>query len=148
MADDLIERTPSRRRPRVLRIITRLAVGGVSTHVTLANQGLARRGWETLLIHGRVQPDELEIDLQIPDVAMHRIDTLARPIDPIADLRTAGSLLRVIRLIPPGHHPHASLKGRTRRPVGGDARRRYRASIRSTATSSRAISDVGRRRGS
>ena len=63
-ADD--RRARARRRPRVLRIITRLAVGGVSTHVTLANQGLTRRGWDTLLIHGRVQPDELEIDLPDP----------------------------------------------------------------------------------
>ena len=105
------------RRPRVLRIITRLAVSGVSTHVTLANQGLTRRGWDTLLVHGRVQPDELEIDLPIPDVAMHRIDTLARPIDPIADLRTAASLLSVIRSFRPDiihtHHSKAGLLGRS-----------------------------------
>lgn len=105
------------RRPRVLRIITRLAVGGVSTHVTLANQELTRRGWDTLLIHGRVQPDELEIDLDIPDVAMHRIDSLARPIDPVADLRTAASLLGVVRAFRPDvihtHHSKAGLVGRS-----------------------------------
>jgi len=104
------------RRPRVLRIITRLAVGGVSTHVTLANQGLTRRGWETLLIHGSVQPDELEIDLAIPDVAMRRIETLARPIRPMADLRTAASLLDVVRSFRPDiihtHHSKAGLVGR------------------------------------
>lgn len=117
MAADGIERTRSRRRPRVLRIITRLAVGGVSTHVTLANQGLTRRGWDTLLVHGRVQPDELEIDLRIADVAMRRIDTLARPIDPIADLRTGASLVGVVRSFRPDiihtHHSKAGLLGRS-----------------------------------
>lgn len=111
------DRTHGRRRPRVLRIITRLAVSGVSTHVTLANQGLTRRGWDTLLIHGRVQPDELEIDLPIPDVAMHRMETLARPVDPIADLRTSADLLNVIRTFRPDivhtHHSKAGLLGRS-----------------------------------
>lgn len=105
------------RRPRVLRVITRLSVSGPSTHVTLANQGLTRRGWDTLLVHGRVQADEMEFDLDIPDVAMHRIDSLARPINPIADLRTAASLLRVVRSFRPDvihtHHSKAGLIGRS-----------------------------------
>ena len=110
-------RAHDHRRPRVLRVITRLAVSGVSTHVTLANQALTRRGWDTLLVHGRVQPDELEIDLPIKDVATRYIDTLARPIDPIADLRTAASLLSVIRSFRPDiihtHHSKAGLIGRS-----------------------------------
>ena len=104
-------------RPRVLQIITRLAVSGVSTHVTLANQELTRRGWETLLVHGRVQPDELEIDLPIPDVEMRRVETLARPVDPIADTRTLASLLHVVRTFQPDiihtHHSKAGLLGRS-----------------------------------
>ena len=117
MSPGVTELARSGRRPRVLRMITRLAVGGVSTHVTLANQGLTRRGWETLLIHGRVQPDELEIDLAIPDVAMRRIATLARPVDPIADLLTAKDLLSVVRSFRPDiihtHHSKAGLVGRS-----------------------------------
>jgi glycosyltransferase involved in cell wall biosynthesis len=101
----------------VLRIITRLAVSGVSTHVTLANQVLTRRGWDTLLIHGRVQPDELEIDLPVADVAMRRLDSLARPVDPIADLQTSASLLRIVRSFRPDiihtHHSKAGLLGRS-----------------------------------
>lgn len=105
------------RRPRVLRVITRLAVSGVSTHVTMANQVLTRRGWDTLLVHGRVEPDEREIDLPIADVALHRIDTLARPVDPVADLRTAATLLRIVRSFRPDiihtHHSKAGLIGRS-----------------------------------
>jgi glycosyltransferase involved in cell wall biosynthesis len=101
----------------VLRVITRLAVSGVSTHVTLANQVLTRRGWDTLLVHGRVQPDELEIELPIADVAMHYVDSLMRPIDPLADLRTAASLLKIVRSFRPDiihtHHSKAGLIGRS-----------------------------------
>jgi len=105
------------RRPRVLRIITRLAVSGVSTHVALANQVLTRRGWDTLLVHGRVQPDELEIDLPIAGVAMRRVESLARPVDPLADLRTTATLLGIVRSFRPDiihtHHSKAGLLGRS-----------------------------------
>ncbi len=105
------------RPPRVLRIITRVAVSGVSTHVTLANQGLTRRGWETLLVHGRIQPDELEIDLPVEDVATKRLPSMARPIDPIADIRSTASLLRIVRAFRPDlihtHHSKAGLIGRS-----------------------------------
>lgn len=109
--------THAKRRPRILWIITRLAVSGASSHVTLANQVLTRRGWDTLLVHGRVQPDELEIDLPIADVATHRIETLARPVDTLADLRTVASLIEVVRSFRPDivhtHHSKAGLLGRT-----------------------------------
>lgn len=112
-----------RRRPRILRIITRLAVSGVSTHVTLANQALTRRGWETLLVHGRVQPDELEIDLPVDDVATRRLPSLARPVDPFADARTALELLRIIRSFRPDiihtHHSKAGLLGRSAAVLAG-----------------------------
>jgi glycosyltransferase involved in cell wall biosynthesis len=105
-----------RRRPRILRIITRLAVSGVSTHVTLASQGLTERGWDTLLVHGRVQPDELEIDLPVAGVDTRRVPALARPVDPAADARAAWELLRIIRSYRPDlihtHHSKAGTLGR------------------------------------
>ncbi len=105
------------RRPRILRIITRLAVSGVSTHVTIADRGLAGRGWETLLVHGRVQPDELEIDLPAPGVRTRRLLTLARPVDPVDDSRTLLELLRIMRTYRPDlvhtHHSKAGLLGRS-----------------------------------
>ena len=48
---------------RVLRVITRLTVSGPSTHVLLLDRGLAREGWETLLVYGSVEADETEMDL-------------------------------------------------------------------------------------
>ncbi|MFN8619363.1 MAG: glycosyltransferase [Chloroflexota bacterium] len=98
-------------------MITRLAVSGVATHVTLANQGLTRRGWDTLLAHGSVQPDELEIELPVPDVAEVRIESLARPIRPAADLRASAALVRLIKRYRPDlvhtHHSKAGILGRS-----------------------------------
>ena len=69
-------------RPRVLRVITRLNVGGPATHVALANRGLEDRGWETLLVFGTVEPDEAEIDTAAIRRPALRVPALARPIRP------------------------------------------------------------------
>ena len=103
--------------PRVLRIITRLNVGGPATHAVLADHGLRELGWETLLVHGQVEPDEAEIDLSNLDIPIRRVPTLARPIRPAADARAFAEIVAAIR----GHRPHvihthlskAGLLGRT-----------------------------------
>ncbi len=115
--NDLVVRPGRHRRPRVLRIITRLAVSGVSTHVTLVNRELTKRGWDTLLVYGRVQPDELEIDLPVLGVHAEFLPALARPIDPGSDARAAAGVLLTIRKFRPDiihtHHSKAGLLGRT-----------------------------------
>lgn len=101
----------------MLRIITRLSVSGVTTHVTVADRGLAERGWETLLVHGRVQPDEIEIPLPVPGVRSVRVGSLARPIRPVADAETAYRLARIMRRYRPDivhtHHSKAGMLGRS-----------------------------------
>lgn len=49
-------------RLRVLRLITRLNVGGPARHVAILQEGLARRGWEGLLVHGSVHQWEASLD--------------------------------------------------------------------------------------
>jgi glycosyltransferase involved in cell wall biosynthesis len=106
------------RRPRVLRIITRMNIGGPATHVVLANRGLADRGWETLLLFGSVEADEAEVDLAATAIPMERIPTLARSIRPIPDLRSAVAIARVIRRFRPDViHTHLSKAGLLGRPV-------------------------------
>jgi glycosyltransferase involved in cell wall biosynthesis len=103
----------------VLRIITRMNIGGPATHVVLANRGLADRGWETLLLFGSVEPDEAEVDLAATTIPMERIPTLARSIRPIQDLRSAVAIARVIRRFRPDViHTHLSKAGLLGRPVG------------------------------
>jgi glycosyltransferase involved in cell wall biosynthesis len=106
------------RRPRVLRVITRLNVGGPATHVTVADRGLRDRGWETLLAFGTVEPDEIEIDVAALDLPHARIPGLARPVRPLADLRAAVAIAALIRRHRPDViHSHLSKAGLIARSV-------------------------------
>jgi glycosyltransferase involved in cell wall biosynthesis len=99
-------------RPRVLRVITRLNVGGPSTHVLIADRGLHERGWETLLVHGTLEPDEVEIPLDGFDLPIRHLPTLVRPISPLNDARATASLVRIIRAYRPHIiHTHLSKAG-------------------------------------
>lgn len=93
-------------------------IGGPATHVVVADTGLADRGWETLLLFGTVEPDEAEVDLQATGIPMQRVPSLARPIRPLADLRTAVTIARVIRRYRPDViHTHLSKAGLLGRAV-------------------------------
>lgn len=107
------------RRPhRILRLITRLNVGGPATHVTVADAGLRDRGWETLLAFGSVEPGELEIDLAGLDLPVVRIPGLHRAIRPRDDLRAAAAIAGLIRRFHPDViHTHLSKAGLLGRAV-------------------------------
>lgn len=99
-------------RPRVLRIITRMSVGGPSTHALLADRGLAERGWETLLVHGTVEPWEVEIDVAAAGIATRRIPSLQRSISPATDARAFAEIVRLVRRYRPHViHTHLSKAG-------------------------------------
>ena len=110
-------------RGRILRVITRLAASGVATHVTIADRGLSERGWETLLLHGRLEPGEQEIDLPVPGVRTRRLRHLARPVDPLEDARAVVELARIIGEYRPTvihtHHSKAGLVGRSAAILAG-----------------------------
>jgi glycosyltransferase involved in cell wall biosynthesis len=100
------------RQLRILRIITRLNIGGPAMHVLVADRGLRDRGWETLLAFGNVEPDEAEIEPAQVDVPNMRIRTLARPVRPVDDVRAAASIARLIRRHRPDViHSHLSKAG-------------------------------------
>lgn len=111
---------------RVLRVITRLTVSGPSMHVALLDTGLAERGWQTLLAHGTIEPDESEMNLDSIAVPVRRIRTLRRRIRPGSDARALVDLVRLMRRYRPDvvhtHQSKAGLLGRlaatlTRVPV-------------------------------
>jgi glycosyltransferase involved in cell wall biosynthesis len=111
----------------VLRVITRLNVGGPATHVILADRGLRARGWETLLAFGSVEPDEMEIDMADVDVPTARIPTMRRAIRPVADLRAAAAIAALIRRHRPDViHSHLSKAGLIARSVALATRRPVR----------------------
>jgi glycosyltransferase involved in cell wall biosynthesis len=106
------------RRPRILRVITRLNVGGPSTHVTVADRGLQAAGWDTLLAYGSVDADESEIDVAALGVPAVRVAGLGRAIRPAADARAAVGIARLIRRHRPDViHTHLSKAGLITRAV-------------------------------
>lgn len=106
-------RPRARRRPRVLRVITRMNIGGPARHVLLADHGLRTRGWQTLLAHGEVDAGEKEVSLdEGVDLPMVRVASLRRPIRPIDDARALASLVRLVRRYQPDIiHTHLSKAG-------------------------------------
>jgi glycosyltransferase involved in cell wall biosynthesis len=111
----------------VLRIITRLNIGGPARHVLLADHGLRDRGWETLLVHGMVDAGEAEVGLAAADVPRVRIASLRRPIRPADDARALASLIALVRGYRPDIiHTHLSKAGLLGRLAGLLARSRAR----------------------
>jgi glycosyltransferase involved in cell wall biosynthesis len=95
-------------------------VGGPATHVTLADKGLRRLGWETLLVHGSVEPHEIEVDLAaVPDLPRIRVPEMERAIRPGADLRAFARILPIVRRFRPDLiHTHMSKAGVLGRSAG------------------------------
>lgn len=103
---------------RVLRIITRLNIGGPSLQATRLTTDLRPLGYETALAYGRVADGEGEMrDLLAPEeTGVHYIDDLCRPITPADDwraFRRIGALLREFQpAIVHTHMAKAGLLGR------------------------------------
>jgi glycosyltransferase involved in cell wall biosynthesis len=87
-----------RERTRVLRVITRLNIGGPSIQATRLSTSLDAEGFDTLLIHGRLGEDEGDMSYLLPDRGTRTrfLDVLQRPIAPWADVRAAIALYRAI----------------------------------------------------
>src|SRR5436190_5275831 len=72
----------------VVRIITRLNIGGPSIQATRLTSALERDGFATTLIHGRLGDGEGDMSYLIaPGSRAIYLDTLRRPLSPLNDLR-------------------------------------------------------------
>jgi len=82
----------------VLRVITRLNIGGPSIQAIRLSRSLAAEGFETLLLHGRVGESEGDMGylMEGGGVRAQRIDALARPIAPWSDARAFAAIARAI----------------------------------------------------
>jgi glycosyltransferase involved in cell wall biosynthesis len=112
---------------RVLRVIARMNLGGPAHHVALLSRGLAGRGYETLLVTGRVGAGEEE-HTDLEGIEVRYLDRLGPEIRPLRDLVTLIELIRVVRSFRPDivetHTAKAGMLGRLaallaqrRRPV-------------------------------
>src|SRR5579871_1931744 len=111
-------RSDPTRRVRVLRIITRLNIGGPSIHAVKLTSALTPLGFDTRLIYGRVAAGEGEmadlLERERADATF--LPTLQRSIAPLADLRSLAAIVGQIRRFRPDvvhtHMAKAGLLGR------------------------------------
>lgn len=98
----------------MLRLFSRLNIGGPSFHVILLSTGLDARGYDTRLVVGTEGPREGNLlDLaEERGLRCHRLDGLEREIRPVADLRALASLYHLIREFRPQIvHTHTAKAG-------------------------------------
>lgn len=93
---------------RVLRVITRLNVGGPSKQILTLSSLFDGKDFEQLIVAGRVSDSEMEIELSLlGDVT--RIDSLQRGFNPLNDLRSVLQIAKVLREYKPDIiHTHLS----------------------------------------
>jgi len=97
-----------------VRAIARLNVGGPARQAALLHVELAKRGFETLLVHGSVSPGEADLEDLLP-ASRHgvvKIAELGARIRPLDDLRALLALARVVfREKPDVVHTHTAKAG-------------------------------------
>jgi glycosyltransferase involved in cell wall biosynthesis len=105
---------PSPRTTRVVRLFSRLNIGGPSVHVILLTAGLREKGYDTRLIIGREAPSEgnlLDMARRM-EIEVEQLGGLGREIRPLADLVTVWQLYRAIRRWRPAIvHTHTAKAG-------------------------------------
>lgn len=98
---------------RVLRLITRLNIGGPSIQVVTLSDRLREHGFETVLVHGRLGPGEGDMSYLLPPTvtAVHE-PALQRAISPLGDWRAVTRVYRLLcRLKPSIVHTHMAKAG-------------------------------------
>jgi glycosyltransferase involved in cell wall biosynthesis len=99
---------------KILRVISRLNVGGPARHVVVLDGGLRARGHDTLLLHGTVGEHEGTLEHLATESALPavRIPALGRRVSPLSDLRAFAVVLRTIfREAPDVVHTHTTKAG-------------------------------------
>ena len=83
---------------KVLRVITRLNVGGPAQHVAYLSAGLDTHGISTVLVSGRIDPGEGDMGYfcEKHGVPVLYVDSLVRPIRPAQDLLAFFALLKIL----------------------------------------------------
>jgi glycosyltransferase involved in cell wall biosynthesis len=98
---------------RVVRLITRLNVGGPSIQAITLSQRLASRGFDTLLVHGRLGEGEGDMRYLLSDGDTVRyVSSLRRRVAPLHDLVAFVRILQILRAARPHIvHTHMAKAG-------------------------------------
>jgi glycosyltransferase involved in cell wall biosynthesis len=104
-------------RPRVLRVTTRLNIGGPARQAIYLTDELRRRGFDTRLVWGTSGQDEGTV-APPPHVPNTQVPWLGREVRPVDDLRAALSLSGIVRRWHPDIvHTHLAKAGALGRSV-------------------------------
>jgi glycosyltransferase involved in cell wall biosynthesis len=119
---------------RVLRVITRLNIGGPAIQAIELSDRLTARGFDTRLVHGRVGAGEGDMRYRLaPRVDAQHLGSLRRPVAPLHDLVAFARVLDIMRDFKPHIvHTHMAKAGTIaraatavfNRTAGRDARAR------------------------
>src|ERR1700682_853521 len=83
---------------RILRVITRLNVGGPAIQAIELSTRLNARGYRTRMVFGRLGEREGDMRYLLPPAAdASQVDALRRPIAPLSDLHAVARLLAIMR---------------------------------------------------
>lgn len=101
----------------IVRIITRLNIGGPSIQATRLTGALEAHGFTTTLIHGQLGEGEGDMSyLLAPDARTIHLDSLRRALSPLQDLRALIRIYRTLTRVRPAvvhtHMAKAGLLGR------------------------------------
>jgi glycosyltransferase involved in cell wall biosynthesis len=98
---------------RVLRVITRLNVGGPAIQAITLSDRLTSRGFDTLLVHGQLGAGEGDMRYLLPSsVAVRALPALRRPLAPAYDAIALAQLLDLMRDFRPDIvHTHMAKAG-------------------------------------
>jgi glycosyltransferase involved in cell wall biosynthesis len=123
MTDSPVDATPGA--IRIVRLFSRLNIGGPAIHVILLTAGLEQRGYRTRLVVGKETAREGNmLSLAVAKgVRCEAMAGLGREIQPVADVRAFLGLVRLIRDFRPAivhtHTAKAGLLGRLAARVAG-----------------------------
>jgi glycosyltransferase involved in cell wall biosynthesis len=103
----------SQRPLRILRLITRLNIGGPSIQAMTLSDRLSARGFETRLVHGRLEPGEGDMRyLMAPSVDARQLTSLRRPVSVLHDADAVARVLGLFREFRPHIlHTHMAKAG-------------------------------------
>ncbi|MFD5425547.1 glycosyltransferase [Streptomyces sp. NPDC127084] len=104
---------PDTPRLRVMRVITRMNIGGPAVQVSALLRGMDSERFEHRLIAGFVAPGEADhLDHRAPDLPVQRIKGLGRAVRPSDDARCLAELVSAIRRFRPHIvHTHTAKAG-------------------------------------
>ena len=80
---------------RVVRIVTRMNIGGPAVHAALLSRRLDPQRFSTRLVVGEPEPEEGDLS-QTLATPVTRVASLRRPLHPVRDLIALGRILRII----------------------------------------------------